>query len=219
MDVIALRRHLLLNNQSIRLPSEYQEVKYLDTVDTNPYIDTGLTITDETDVEVRYYNTRTEAFVFGARDGIATAPYYNLNLLSTSDQGRFDCYAWKANNNRLFNNVKFAEATFAFKNGVATLTNHTRETVLTKDYTDITFMPQDRTIYLFAVHTGNSASTTQSTGTFRIYYARFWSGGTLVRDFIPCIRKLDDEPGMYDLVTSQFFTKQGTGSFIPGPRK
>lgn len=41
--------------------------------------------------------------------------------------------------------------------------------------------------------------------------------GTHTHKYVPCYRKLDHEPGLYDLVTGQFFTNQGTGSFIVGP--
>lgn len=35
-------------------------------------------------------------------------------------------------------------------------------------------------------------------------------------NLIPCYRKSDSKPGMYDLVTDTFFTNQGTGEFIVG---
>lgn len=37
------------------------------------------------------------------------------------------------------------------------------------------------------------------------------------RDMIPCYRKSDNKPGMYDLVTKTFFTNAGTGEFSVGP--
>lgn len=36
-------------------------------------------------------------------------------------------------------------------------------------------------------------------------------------DFIPCYRKADSKPGMYDLVSGEFHTNQGTGEFLVGP--
>ena len=36
-------------------------------------------------------------------------------------------------------------------------------------------------------------------------------------EFIPCYRKSDDKPGMYDLITKQFFINQGEGEFLVGP--
>lgn len=48
----------------------------------------------------------------------------------------------------------------------------------------------------------------------RIYYAKIWDGGTLIRDFIPAVRNDDGAIGMYDQVNDVFYTNDGTGSFI-----
>lgn len=36
-------------------------------------------------------------------------------------------------------------------------------------------------------------------------------------DLIPCYRKSDNKPGMYDLISGEFFTNRGEGEFIVGP--
>ena len=51
----------------------------------------------------------------------------------------------------------------------------------------------------------------------KVYYFKFYRGGRLIGDFIPCYRKADNEPGMYDLVTNAFFTNAGTGTIGVGP--
>ncbi|MBR0428202.1 MAG: hypothetical protein IJK18_08410 [Clostridia bacterium] len=50
----------------------------------------------------------------------------------------------------------------------------------------------------------------------KIYYAKFWNGNELVRNFVPVIRKSDNKIGLYDLVTNEFYMNAGTGSFIAG---
>ena len=42
------------------------------------------------------------------------------------------------------------------------------------------------------------------------------NNGTLVRDFIPA-KNASGVVGMYDTVSGQFFTNQGSGDFIAGP--
>ena len=44
-----------------------------------------------------------------------------------------------------------------------------------------------------------------------------YKNNILVRNFIPCYRKTDNEIGLYDLVNGVFYTNQGTGTFIKGP--
>lgn len=50
----------------------------------------------------------------------------------------------------------------------------------------------------------------------KIYSYKLYDNGTKVRDFIPCYRKSDNEVGLYDIVNDQFYTNQGTGSFLCG---
>ena len=47
-----------------------------------------------------------------------------------------------------------------------------------------------------------------------VYGAKFWDNGTLIRDLVPCKRKSDNKPGLYDKVNKVFYTNAGTGEFI-----
>lgn len=53
--------------------------------------------------------------------------------------------------------------------------------------------------------------------TSRYYYYKIYQDNILIRNFVPCYRKLDNEIGMYDTVNGVFYTNQGTGTFIKGP--
>ena len=48
----------------------------------------------------------------------------------------------------------------------------------------------------------------------RVYSAKWYLNNTKVFDLIPCVRKADNKPGMYDTVTKTFYTNTGTGEFI-----
>lgn len=48
----------------------------------------------------------------------------------------------------------------------------------------------------------------------KIHGCKVWISGVLTGNFIPCIRKSDSEPGMYDTVSRQFYTNAGTGTFV-----
>lgn len=54
-------------------------------------------------------------------------------------------------------------------------------------------------------------------GRGRIYEFKWWVNSrtkdNLLAHMMPCIRKSDNKPGMYDLVRQQFFTNAGTGEF------
>ena len=53
----------------------------------------------------------------------------------------------------------------------------------------------------------------------RIYrdFCKIYDNDNLVRDFVPCYRKADDEIGMYDMANGVFYTNAGTGTFLKGP--
>ena len=50
----------------------------------------------------------------------------------------------------------------------------------------------------------------------RLYSFKFTDNNALIRDFIPCYRKADNEIGLFDLVNGVFYTNQGTGTFLKG---
>lgn len=50
----------------------------------------------------------------------------------------------------------------------------------------------------------------------RIFRAKIWDDGVLIRDMIPAKRDADDVLGMYDIVNDVFYTNDGTGTFIGG---
>lgn len=51
----------------------------------------------------------------------------------------------------------------------------------------------------------------------KLYYAKFWSNGVLVRDFQPV--RVGSTGYLFDRVSSQLFGNAGTGAFVLGPDK
>lgn len=52
-------------------------------------------------------------------------------------------------------------------------------------------------------------------GYLKIYSCKLYDNGTLIRDYIPCIRS-DGEAGLYDLVNAEFYANAGSGEFVLG---
>lgn len=66
---------------------------------------------------------------------------------------------------------------------------------------------------LFGMNTSGSVDSRRAVG--RLYGAKIYDNGTLVRDFVPC--KADGgELGLFDLVQSVFYGNAGTGTFTTG---
>ena len=84
--------------------------------------------------------------------------------------------------------------------------NGTKEEFINGSVTDFT-TPNNLKLF------GFDNNGTMGYGKVQISKFKLWSNGALVRDFVPVLRTLDNKPGMYDKVTGQFFTNQGTGEF------
>lgn len=67
------------------------------------------------------------------------------------------------------------------------------------------------TFCLFAQASGSCLSAV------RIYNFKLYDNNKLERYMIPCYRKSDSKPGMYDVVHNVFYTNNGSGEFTLGP--
>jgi len=68
-------------------------------------------------------------------------------------------------------------------------------------------------IWLFGKMAAGSTNIDVKGNVF-IYWFQILDNGVLVRDFIPCVRKSDSKPGMYDTVSKTFYINAGSGEFI-----
>lgn len=68
-------------------------------------------------------------------------------------------------------------------------------------------------LYLFGYNANDAGAPMLSA--MRIYSAKIYKNGTMLRDFIPCINP-QGELGMFDSVSRTFFGNAGSGSFTGG---
>lgn len=214
MDVMNLRRHLLLNvYHGGALPSAYQRVSYLEATGTQ-YINTGVDLSNEKDI---YIEVDFEVLASAASD----------NAILCGQTQTLSYGAWKLPN-WCDKNIEVRGYGIS-NNGVAQVERGVR-TKLTFDYSD-----GEQKIYKdgslirtnnnswqtgsdFPLHmfVGKNVDVMKWYAKARIYnvYIRF--GSAEIRNFIPCYRKSDNVAGMYDLVNGVFYTNDGTGSFNIG---
>ncbi len=81
--------------------------------------------------------------------------------------------------------------------------------------------PVKQHLYLFSrQHMDMSIAGTHDTeGRYdlRIYECRIWDDGVLLRDYVPCLRLSDGRTGMYDLVEDRACFSDGSEELLPGP--
>lgn len=93
-----------------------------------------------------------------------------------------------------------------YKNGVVK-----RDEYIITSFTNKSFgnYSTPHNLYIYGWSTNRGWSINAKKYSFKIF-----DDDTAVRNLIPAIRKSDNKPGMYDLVTGKFFTNQGTGEFL-----
>ena len=187
------------NPNPSRLPSEYQEVEYIESTGTQ-YIDTGVNGTAIGTYEIKFNPLDTKARDFeqyfaGDKDFPTTSKLY-VNS-SVVEQGRD------------------GKDTVLFSLGNVAHTVSVTDTAILVDDVIVEYYTPGAwgtlTYYIF-----NSHGEPNLMSSMRLYYLKMYSDGILVRDYIPCYRKSDNVAGLYDLVNSTFYTNIGTGTFLVG---
>lgn len=211
----------LLHTYYTALPNEYQEVEYLESNGTQ-YINTGF-VANEYPLELDAIMCWTAGFnATGEKDFWGN---YSSNISSTSQV--FVCgkssaasawYQWGGSSwVPLTNaNLKLYDKQFTrfIYNGTSGRKAYINGVQYTSSISNNSMISQTTNpIGLFS-GAGNRAYCAASV---RIYKASIISNNVMVRKFIPCYRKNDNKPGMYDLINGTFYINAGTGEFICGP--
>lgn len=109
----------------------------------------------------------------------------------------------------------------AFQTGISATDAHKVEKTATACTIDRTYSVTTtsagaltRTLYLFAQH---GSSSTTNYASVKIYSLQIYDSDTLIRDYIPALRKLDSVAGLYDIINGIFYPSIGTSHFSAGP--
>ena len=190
-----------------RLPQGYQEVEYIESSGTQ-YIDTGYKPTGENMrlvIDYMYTASPNGKSLFGAESSGTfpitfysrsekTAEFYigstyvvvSYNI-KTGTRYKLDCHA---NNGAFTANLNEAAKSETYSGSLL------------------------KTINLF-LFTNNGQQSTQLISA-RLYSCQIYDTEILIRDFVPCYRKVDGAVGLYDLVNNVFYTNAGSGVFAVG---
>lgn len=208
---------LSINNIYNRKTAEYnsdlrnfQKVEYLESTGTQ-YIDTGVYLPYKADFDIYYKNKKSNTV------GNVGFGYYNDNGFTFEEQ------SWNASNakNILIFDTNWSDG-YSFPNSFFNTIRHI-ELIGNNLYID-------EELYSTYERIGdNVANNSLLLGAYRennrIKYnsgiimgkMKFLYNNEVLFNGIPCYRKSDNKPGLYDLVENKFYTNQGTGEFIVGP--
>ena len=206
------RRRALLGLS--KLPAAFQAVEYIQSSGTQ-YIITDISCSNAKGIYIDWVSPQisTEEILVGCRDsggnryfigyynGTFTRLYYGWNSLIPSNNERPIITA----NTRT----------------VATL-NYLNSRKITMNSTGVSFecgiseslQTAATNISVFAAANPDSSVIRQSS--IRLYALKISDGNSIVGNFVPCYRKLDGEIGLFDLISKNFYTNDGTGTFTKG---
>lgn len=199
----------LCNNKQL-LPTEYQQVKYLQSGGTQ-WIDTGIKAQSSTAISIDFailqgFSFSTYSFVFGAMIDATMATSYSVAINGLSSLRMPNGTSFQTVN---ISSLSYNQPTNIYYRNNQQKINDIQVSTLTANANNTT------NIALFWRNSDDRLSQTP-TANLRIYSTRLYSDETLIRDFVPCYRKSDNVAGMYDLVTNTFYTNAGTGDFTVG---
>lgn len=196
----------------VRLPAEYQEVEYLEStqsqyIDTNyiPNVNSEITIVfsdfsfinNDGGGQYRspYGYWQSGASIQASRQNTSTTIYTSFgNRVDVSYSTR---YGWK-------NVIRHVLS----KDGV-----YENDTRMLGAYSSLEFNQATGSVYIFA---RNASGVAQRKVNMKLYSFTISENSEPMQNLIPCYRKSDNEPGMYDTVSKSFYTNSGTGTFLMG---
>jgi hypothetical protein len=217
MAMNSFKKMIMMANQiddKPSLPKEYRQLKYLEATGTQ-YIDTGEKFNENFGIEVDFQSNKkagsTFQSIFGAQSDNVV---YRLSCIIISNNTATRVYVSNSNLSDadiLFDNVDDSNSRHRYGINAYSLKAYldNKEILMQKKGSLLT----QHSVYVLA---RNTASTVTNLATGKLYGVKCWLKESVTHNLIPALRIADTKPGMYDLVTGQFFVNQGTGEFAYG---
>lgn len=179
----------------------YTKLSYIESTGTQ-YFNTDYLPNNKTDFYIDFsvsnsISTSSFVYIFGSFDD-----RFSLNTYKSFNGGEF--YYFKSQYNpyitpNVRTQISLIGNLFKTSNGTVSIS---RSTSYHSSYPLMLFTRYDADAGVFAK--------------MKLYSFKLFDNSVLVRDFIPCIRNIDGEVGMYDLVNDIFYVNEGSGSFNSG---
>ena len=193
-----------------RLPQEYQEVEYIQTTGTQ-HIDSGVPLKSGLKIIVDWVYQDADSGNNYTGGHIGSPGNRWLIGSQRNNNYYFAVGATNVSTEFRFGNRDTVEAYWANKASYF-IANGVKSTTIKGENYALTEEP-NYTFYISAVDRDGNATLKPK---LTIYSWKFYQDDVLVRDYVPCYRKSDGEIGLYDLVTNEFYTNDGTGEFLKG---
>ena len=185
------------------LPSGFTQIEYLESSGSQ-YINTGIFTDYKTNFEIDFLTTNTFSTTYNANGS-----GYGYIFGSANDRLSLNTYpATNGGELYYFNRAINPYITSGVRTQISLIGNTFTTSNGTQNIDRGSFSASATSLKIF------SNATNGSCGHVKLYSFKIYDDTTLVRDFVPVMRKSDNILGLYDKVHNQFYTNQGTGTFI-----
>lgn len=192
---------ILKANLSSIVPTGFTEVEYLELTGSQ-YINTGVIPTIDTKTETIINTTTRYTMLLGSRTKVgATDSYF---VYCDGDNGLWYQLAGSGT-------LETVSSYFNLKTKIATDNNYlyvNDKKVNSTAYNKTSLGTSTLPMYLGGLNQNGAVESRIFVG--KIYSSKIYKGDNLIRNFVPCVRNSDDEPGFYDLVEGKFYTNANT---------
>ena len=188
---------------------QYTPLEYIESTGTQ-YIDTKTKPTNTTEVRVTFSAKAYGSFLYGSRTKYQSpdAHSYYLDSLNQVYPQFCNQQEYISNSSGIDNlNEKY---NFKMSQSGAFINDK-----LIKSFSNVVFN-SNINMALFGLFQGATGNLESRTFKGAVYSFEVFEKGFKILHLIPCIRKIDNQVCMFDLVSGQFFINQGTGNFIAG---
>ena len=200
---------------NLRLPSEYQEVDYIQSSWTQ-YINTWVINKWSTlNIDIKFMLTYIQSWV---EDWIFWGKYSSSNYQApTLFINKDTSWLWSWAGSWMGVDMLTPASTNTLYNCNVTYTTTTRTWTLNwSSWTSNTWVSNSANNWNWYLSVFADWSWPMSYAYMRLYSFKITVNWTLVRNFVPCYRKSDSVIWLYDLVNNQFYTNSWTGTFSKG---
>ena len=199
------------------VPEDYQQVLYLQC-DGNQYLISDYYPNGHTQIISQFLNNNSNQkplrYMYGVRNEGDTASFSSPVIWYTRNNWRYGTQALEvyntSNTDRGWYCIQgYTKQSDTAKSGLIVADIGTGAIFGRGSYTVEEFQ-SELPMYILSCNVKGSASAGAQGNLYRMTIKE---NDLIVRDFIPCYRKSDSKPGLYDIVNKQFYTNAGSGEF------
>ena len=198
------------------VPEDYQQVLYLQC-DGSQYLISDYYPNGHTQIIAQFYNNNTSQqpvrYMYGVRNEGDTASFSSVVRWYSLNNWRYGTQALEVDTSTNSNRGRYCIQGYTKSDTASSrllIVDISAGTIFKNGSYTVEEFQSELPMYILSCNINGSASASAEGNLYRMTIKE---NDVIVRDYIPCYRKSDSKPGLYDIVNKQFYTNAGSGEF------